>query len=58
MTRRVRFQQSDVTRMLKAAKAAGYEKVHVILRPTGDLEMFLGSDWPKSQTDNEWADLE
>lgn len=41
MTARAHFSQADVTRILKAARAAGYGMVKLVVTPTGALEVFL-----------------
>lgn len=50
MTARSRFSQSDVTRLLKAAKASGYACVKLVVTPEGTLEIYLAEGpepWPE-----------
>ena len=50
MTERVRFTQGDVTRLLKAAKSAGYDFVKLVVTTEGQLEVYLknGTEgWPE-----------
>ena len=58
MSQRARFQQADVTRLLKAAKSAGYENARVIVRTNGEIELIVGEAGASIARDNEWADLE
>lgn len=52
MTARKKFSQSDVTRLLKAAKASGYACVKLVVTPEGGLEIYLSGGpepWPDDE---------
>lgn len=42
MTARATFRQADLTRAMKAAKAAGYDDVRVDIGPSGKLSVRTG----------------
>jgi hypothetical protein len=43
MTARAHFKQSDVERVIKAAKKCGFENVRVSIDASGRIEAILGS---------------
>ena len=62
MTARARpatFLQRDVTRALKAARAAGVEPTELRISPDGTLRMFLGSGdtRPSGEEPNPWDEV-
>lgn len=57
MTAAARIRQSDLTRALKAAKAAGFEDVRVDITPTGTLSVRTGKLADEAEP-NPWDDEE
>jgi len=41
VTTPVRFRQADITRALKAAKAAGFDNIRVTIAPDGTIEVHV-----------------
>jgi len=58
MTARARFTQADLTRVMKAAKSAGYERFSVTIDTDGTIELRIHSAPTFVSETNEWADLE
>jgi hypothetical protein len=56
MTARAAFKQSDVTKALKAAKAAGVEDVRVELEPGGKIVIMAGRFAERADQANPWDD--
>jgi hypothetical protein len=56
MTQSARFKQQDVTRLLRAARAAGFETAKIVIEPDGTLNLYAALARPDNS--NEWADLE
>lgn len=57
------FRQSDLTRAIKGAKAAGIEIREILINATGAIELHAGSpdDAPKSESDadqNPWDTIQ
>lgn len=60
MTARVRFRQSDVTRVYRGAAAAGVELSRVVICPvTGQITAFTGAPTAANDAEgeNEWDDV-
>ena len=53
MTAKARFTQADLTRLMKAAQQAGYEKFSIVIEPDGTL--ILKTDAPAIDLE-EWND--
>jgi hypothetical protein len=53
VTQRSRFTQADVSRLLKAAHASGYEQAIVVAHANGSLELRVSTDKPVKLV-NEW----
>jgi hypothetical protein len=54
--RRSAFRQSDLTKALKAAKAAGSEVARVEIAPDGKLVMVMTTDAP-AEREQDWDEL-
>ena len=58
MTARARFTQADVTRVIKAAKSAGFESFSVVIERDGTIELRTTASGLAPNDRNEWVDLE
>lgn len=58
MTAPARFLQSDVQRVLKAARKTGFNQVTLVLRPSGEIELSTGPAGPAVQSDDLDAQIE
>ena len=58
MTAPARIRQADLTRALKAAKAAGFDDVRVDITPAGTLSVLTGELAKPGGERNPWDEVE
>jgi hypothetical protein len=55
MTTRARFTQADITRTIKAVRAAGFESMRIAIPANGTIEVYIPAE-AKTSSWNSWDD--